>query len=409
MLSHESQALMNSLQALCADTLSLAASLGTVLIVTNSVPGWVDQSCQLFMTQLAQHVRGLHIVARPMHAPLTFKTSAFQREVRQYKNVISIGDGNAERTATLRLQMLPDTGDPKEPLRSIKSVKLIELPTCHQLHAEHEMLQQRLPDIVGFRGHLDLKARFAMNPSGLTPSSKLGPCTLVHFSRALGSSSPGAGVAWPSQDDNTRMSGLLGPSSLRGGGLGGAGGGLAARAGGGSRQLPMLGSGHSKTTADLDSASILDSSGSSNDMDGGTEAADMLAQAFSSATGGAGPGVVGGAGGGGRSGGHAGAGPGPLEPPASTSRRVGLEDRVGASERVGGRGTPDRDRGVESSLGGLWKAQGLDVRGGRLPYPGIGGSKKRSVLGSGLGGVPVRAGGASAAWRGESAPAGARS
>lgn len=60
-------------------------------------------------------------------------------------------------------------------------MKLIELPTCQQLIAQHEMLQARLPDVAAFQGSLDLKARFPAN--GLSPiaNAKGGGCTLVHF------------------------------------------------------------------------------------------------------------------------------------------------------------------------------------------------------------------------------------
>jgi len=392
-LSHESQAMMNSLAAISAETLTMAGYLGTVVIVTNSVPGWVDQSCQLFMPQLAAQMRALQIIARPMRAPLTFKTSAFQREFRQYRNLISIGDGNAERTASLRLQMAPDLAggglgsDLKDLPRSVKSVKLIELPACQQLVAEHEMLHQRLADIVGFRGHLDLKARF---PPG-SAVGKVGACSLVHFARPISGTNPsnGSNNSWPSQDDNSRMQGLLSLRTIR----------PEHRANEGStspvtrRQLPLLGGGSKQDFegSPLQSSALVDRLGSSTTsvtgvdrLDGGTEASNMLSQAFRD------PGSGGAADGG-----------EPSEPEAGRSSSV-ADDR---SESRLGRESPERnltDRSATPLLsGGLWKVQGMDGSGKRSPYSGIG--KKRPVLASGIG-----ARGSGAVWRENSAPAATR-
>lgn len=200
--------------ALCAvasKTLTMAATLGNVVIITNSAPGWVDQSCQLFMPQILQQIRSIPIFAKPMRAPLTFKITTFRREVRQYRNLISVGDGDAERAASRRLLSPPDaarrpgaqsSGDVGNLL--VKSIKLLELPTCQHLISQHEMLLVRLADVVNFQGCLDLKARFpgmgagSPAPRGSIPMGAAGPggaagskaddvqCTLVHCARPLG-------------------------------------------------------------------------------------------------------------------------------------------------------------------------------------------------------------------------------
>lgn len=97
-------------------------------------------------------------------------------------NLISIGDGDAERAASLRLQAPERKGSLGEEKQRVKSVKLIELPTCQQLIVQHEMLQVRLPDVTAFFGCLDLKSRF---PSSGSPGKAAGP-TLVHFGRPTG-------------------------------------------------------------------------------------------------------------------------------------------------------------------------------------------------------------------------------
>ncbi|CAE8642224.1 unnamed protein product, partial [Polarella glacialis] len=119
------------------------------------------------MPQIAPLIRGYQIYAKPMHTPLTFKITTFRRECRHFRNLISVGDGEAERAASLRLQAPLGKGSlgGDGPLQRIKSVKLIELPTCQQLIVQHEMLQVRLPDVAAFGGCLDLKSRFPPNSS----------------------------------------------------------------------------------------------------------------------------------------------------------------------------------------------------------------------------------------------------
>jgi len=192
-LRPEVQRQMANLCHVCSQTMAMAQQMGTVVFITNSAPGWVDQSCQLFMPQIYQQVRGHQIFAKPMHAPLTFKLASFRRECQAWRNVVSVGDGDAERAASLRLLTPPDRkmsagrGDAAHDNRIVKSVKLIEFPSCQQLIAEHEMLQVRLLDIVTFQGSLDLKARFP-GPVGFpSPGSQIKPtgCTLVHFGRGV--------------------------------------------------------------------------------------------------------------------------------------------------------------------------------------------------------------------------------
>eukprot|EP00439_Symbiodinium_sp_Y106_P033955 s4177_g4.t1 len=115
-------------------------------------------------------IRSYPIYAKPMHAPLTFKITTFRRECKKFSNLISIGDGDAERAASLRLQAPSERRGPlgEESRQRVKSVKLVELPTCQQLIVQHEMLQVRLPDVTAFSGSLDLKSRF---PTG-SPQSK---------------------------------------------------------------------------------------------------------------------------------------------------------------------------------------------------------------------------------------------
>lgn len=213
-LRPEVQRQIASLSSVAAQTLNLATSLGTVVIITNSAPGWVAQSCQLFMPQMLQQVRSYQTFAKPMHAPITFKINSFRRECRQFKNVISVGDGDAERIASLRLNGPEQRKGPDaEAPRHVKSVKLIELPTCQQLASQLEMLQVRLTDVVAFQGSLDLKSRFQTPGSAL--AAKAGACTLVHFTRPLGGPSVAAPRAASRQaDESAKVQGRMALRSM---------------------------------------------------------------------------------------------------------------------------------------------------------------------------------------------------
>mmetsp|Transcript_27260 Transcript_27260/g.62809 ORF Transcript_27260/g.62809 Transcript_27260/m.62809 type:complete len:420 (-) Transcript_27260:88-1347(-) len=218
-LRPDMQRQISALSAACAQTLSIAATLGTVVIVTNSAPGWLDQSCQLFMPQLCQQLRSFPVFAKPTHAPLTFKMVTFQRECRTYRNVISIGDGDSERVASLRLQN-NSFSEPRrkawqgdsDAQRCVKSVKLVELPTCQQLVQQQEMLQVRLPDIAAFKGNLDLKARLPVCFGTSSISRGVG-CTLVHFSRYGGARSVPCQPAEESHSANRTLPPVLRPPS----------------------------------------------------------------------------------------------------------------------------------------------------------------------------------------------------
>lgn len=440
LLTHESQALIANLAEVCIQTLMMACSMGTVIIITNSVPGWVDQSSQLFMPQMTEFMKRFNIIARPMRAPLTFKTSAFQREFRTFRNLISIGDGNAERTASLRLQTAPDLvcmsslsgKDAKEAPRNVKSVKLIEMPTCQQLHAQQEMLQQRLADIVGFRGHLDLKSRFSSGSLGLIQTmNKVGSCNLVHFAKpsvglAMGGGGMGGFAAWSAQEGQEKPTAPGGPRAktpaLAGPGGTGSVASLPERAGPGlhpspstpglarpsGRQLPLLGGlgGASSGKSTPEPCGILErlggdergdrlsvSAGGVQEMDGGTAAADSLLQAMG------------------------GMGSASAVDMAEESSETGMQRSASAAEeRLDGThgsstGSMDVRKNTSTPLltgNGLWKVQSLGERG--QPRAGaVGIAKKRpSVLPL----SPSLAAGArspGAGWRENSAPAALRS
>mmetsp|Transcript_3451 Transcript_3451/g.8113 ORF Transcript_3451/g.8113 Transcript_3451/m.8113 type:complete len:453 (-) Transcript_3451:889-2247(-) len=173
---------LNYLAQLVMDCLTLAEQYGKVVIITNSAPGWIDASCQAFMPMMHAKIRSYPIFAKPMNYLLTYKLDVFKREMIQgrYQNLVSVGDGIAERTATLRLVGT----QPSSTHRFCKSVKLKEMPTIQQLVDQLELYMKRAEHLAKYTGDLDLRTNF-----GITAASRLGRlqqspggCSFVHLS-----------------------------------------------------------------------------------------------------------------------------------------------------------------------------------------------------------------------------------
>jgi len=173
---------LNTLSQACIEILNNAERYGKVVIITNSAPGWIDTSCQAFMPMLHPKIRSYSIFAKPMSYLLTFKLDVFKREVgTRYTNLVSIGDGIAERTATLRLAGT----QPPNTTRHCKSVKFKDLPTMAQLLEQLELLHSRFDHICHYQGDLDLRANFGPLSNRLTAplvGPKRGGCSFVHLS-----------------------------------------------------------------------------------------------------------------------------------------------------------------------------------------------------------------------------------
>lgn len=383
----EVQRQMAALSAACAQTISMASQMGTLVWITNSAPGWIDQSCQLFMPQIHQQVRSFQIFAKPMHAPLTFKINVFRRECQQFRNICSVGDGDAERAASLRLlgaseRKISSYGEQFNNERCVKSVKLIEFPSCQQLIAQQEMLQTRLADIVNYQGSLDLKARFPAT-SFTNPLSQAKPsgCTLVHFARSAGpmigpasapmrlngnapgsapmrTSNTASGPGRPMVDDNTKMhQGLMMLRSLPAAPFQQPGGGKGFNGSIGG-QLPPLGAAMGKGGTGVIEADL--ASGRS------VVANDKIGSGSEDTS------VPLGHGGAGGSGGELG----------TDGHAPGTVDDVNVDRGEHGN-SGERDVTPNPGAAGVWRVQGGG--GARSPYQGPG--KKRPVLppGQGLG------------------------
>jgi hypothetical protein len=85
-----------------------ARLLGRIYIVTNSQKGWVEDSCSIFMPDLMKNIESIPIIyaqeRNSKHtSPILWKQLTFIDELKGVfqgaKNIISIGDGEAEQEA----------------------------------------------------------------------------------------------------------------------------------------------------------------------------------------------------------------------------------------------------------------------------------------------------------------------
>lgn len=130
--------------------LAHARLLGRVVIITNSQKGWVEDSCSNFMPELMANIESIPIIyaqeRNSKHAsPILWKQLTFIDELKgvfnEAKNIISIGDGEAEQEAMRSItRIFMSLGQNVV----TKSVKLIERSTpprlIQQLNAVHAVL-----------------------------------------------------------------------------------------------------------------------------------------------------------------------------------------------------------------------------------------------------------------------------
>mmetsp|Transcript_4312 Transcript_4312/g.9282 ORF Transcript_4312/g.9282 Transcript_4312/m.9282 type:complete len:345 (+) Transcript_4312:219-1253(+) len=173
------------LAELCLKTIAIAEALGNVIIITASTPGWVEQSCEIFLPSMLPKVRTLPCYAKPLSSMMmAFKVETFAKVCRSFSTVVSLGDGASERQGVLALAA---------PGRKVKSVKMRDMPTMHQINQQHELLQTRLTDVVSTAQDLDLRCQFntPMPSSADWSRSDGGSCTLVHCTK-MGPAGAGA-------------------------------------------------------------------------------------------------------------------------------------------------------------------------------------------------------------------------
>ena len=155
-----------------------AMKFGRVAIVTNGTDGWINLSCKTFMPKILPVVSYATLVSAQSRygylypdSPIDWKRCTFQdvlsaetRPVGKMRNLISIGDGMAEKIAVQALK-----GNVLGCTNIVKSVKFLENPSEKQLVEQLENLRHILKDIVHHPTSVDLLAYESFLPP-LPPS-----------------------------------------------------------------------------------------------------------------------------------------------------------------------------------------------------------------------------------------------
>ena len=162
--------------------LGLAQQNGSVVLLTNAEPRWLELSSHYYMPRLERQLQasGLSIVYGrdwQSHAPTQpgmWKQLAFESELQKLRNTIgqeaeirlvSIGDSTFERNAA-------EKAGKQDGNVQVKTIKLVDLPNPSMLRQELGLLVLALGDILGREGALavDMELRYNKKPAPLAPS-----------------------------------------------------------------------------------------------------------------------------------------------------------------------------------------------------------------------------------------------
>jgi hypothetical protein len=154
--------------------LTLANSLGKLVILTNAQQGWVETSCKNFMPPVLEVINRLKIDIVYARSTVEFpdrlmpqswkekamqiKASEFYSQYQQqsWKNVISVGDQTCDLEA---LKIVADSRPTKGKLCRTKTVKLIEDPEVDTLVKEVSWLIKNIKPIVSKDSHVNMNLR----------------------------------------------------------------------------------------------------------------------------------------------------------------------------------------------------------------------------------------------------------
>eukprot|EP00428_Durinskia_dybowskii_P015351 CAMPEP_0170212508 /NCGR_PEP_ID=MMETSP0116_2-20130129/5872_1 /TAXON_ID=400756 /ORGANISM="Durinskia baltica, Strain CSIRO CS-38" /LENGTH=406 /DNA_ID=CAMNT_0010463047 /DNA_START=38 /DNA_END=1256 /DNA_ORIENTATION=+ len=156
---------MSKLADSVAATLTKAMMHGKVVIVTNAVAGWVQDSCLRLLPSLAAVVAEVEVFSARsafeptgLRSPTDWKICAFRAEVTafcqglsadQHVNIISAGDSVHEHCALLQA-----TSEREQCFA--KSLKFAPKPNVQLLVEEHRLAAGSFEEIMTFDGDLDI-------------------------------------------------------------------------------------------------------------------------------------------------------------------------------------------------------------------------------------------------------------
>ncbi|MDC0230363.1 hypothetical protein OAK19_00220 [Aureispira] len=145
---------LEDLDNICIQFLKHAQNLGRIVIVTNSVNGWVKISSKLFLPQVHQFISEIDVIsARGKFKNLPIKECKVQtfKELidNDILNILSFGDASNDRDA-LFLATKNQTG-----IYS-KSFKFLQTPTVDELKTQLRLLTNTIDKLCNVHENLDL-------------------------------------------------------------------------------------------------------------------------------------------------------------------------------------------------------------------------------------------------------------
>lgn len=142
--------------------LSLAKTLGTVMIITNALEGWVQHSCRKYLPGLLPCLEDLEIVSarekfedRFPNDPTQWKVEAFcevKENSQVIANLVAVGDSSAEMEALHAMAKLYH-------ISYTKTLKFKAKPSCVELQQELDLVASKLDTIVSSVRNYDIRLK----------------------------------------------------------------------------------------------------------------------------------------------------------------------------------------------------------------------------------------------------------
>jgi len=149
-----------ALEAEAVKLLELAKTLGTVIIITNAIEGWVQHSAEKYLPTLAKHLKDVEIVSARARFedkfpddPTQWKVEAFcqvKENSQTIANLVALGDSTAEMEALHAMAKLYH-------ISYTKTIKFKGRPRCVELQQEVSLVQQKLTNIVTAVRNYDIR------------------------------------------------------------------------------------------------------------------------------------------------------------------------------------------------------------------------------------------------------------
>lgn len=149
-----------ALEAEAVKLFELAKTLGTVIIITNAINGWVEHSCAKHMPTLAKHLENVEIIsARAKYEerfpddPTQWKVEAFcevKENSQTIANLVALGDSTAEMAALHAMAKLYH-------ISYTKTIKFKARPRCVELQQELCLVEKKLATIVSAVRNYDIR------------------------------------------------------------------------------------------------------------------------------------------------------------------------------------------------------------------------------------------------------------